>query len=403
MNAHPQNKTRLGAVIKMVIPLALLALGGAAWAYFQTTAPKIKRTPPKRQATPVSVVAVSAIDTRSMIKAMGTVTASREITLKARVSGEILALSPHFTPGGHLAQGDLILKLDASDYQVEVQKAESALAKARANLAIEQGSQTIAREELRLLAETSTDTIAETDLALRKPQLQQAQAAVSSAEADLRRARLDLARTEVRAPFNALVIDQNVNLGSHVNSQDALATLVSTDEYWVAAAVPLDRLSALALNPENGSMATIRSQSGYGQWQGRVLRATGRLNEKSRMAKVIIAIPDPMGIHSDSDRPQLMLDDYVSVEIQGRELPSVIALPRGALHDDNTVWIFRDGRLHIEKVTLAWKQTDRVLVRSGLAVGDQVIVSDLATPVEGMQLKILNARKPAAADAAADA
>jgi RND family efflux transporter MFP subunit len=283
----------------------------------------------------------------------------------------------------------VILKIDPSDYQIEVQKAESALARAQADLAIEQGSQAIAREELRLLSATSKEVIAMTDLALRKPQLDQAKAAVSSAEADLHRARLDLSRAVVRAPFNALVVHQNVNLGSHINTQETLATIVSTDEYWIEAVVPLDRLAVLNINRTNRPPALVRSQAGYGHWQGHVLRATGKLSEKSRMAKVIIAIPDPIGLDSGNTSPQLMLDDYVSVEMMGRELTSVIDLPRLALRDSDTVWVFHDGSLEIRTVTLAWKQDDRVLIDTGLVSGEKVVVSDLATPVQGMRLKVM--------------
>ncbi len=387
MNSTREKAAGFKIVLKVMFPVALIALGGAAWAYFHSTSPQVKRTLHKPQATLVNVVTVKTANSRAIIKAMGTVRASREITLKSRVSGEVLDLSPQFVPGGHVARGDLILKIDPSDYQIEVRKAESALARAMADLAIEQGNQVIAREELRLLSETSIEAIANTDLALRKPQLEHARAAVASAEADLHRAGLDLSRTVVRAPFNALVIDRGINLGSHISTQDALATIVGTDEYWIEAAVPLDRLSALDINRKNGCPAVVRSQTGCGTWKGHVLRSTGKLSEKSRMAKVIIAIQDPLGIDSGGTSPQLMLDDYVSVEIKGREFASVIDLPRLALRDQDTVWVFHNEALEIRKVTLAWKQGERVLVRSGLVSGETVVISDLATPVQGMGLK----------------
>ncbi|OQY07717.1 MAG: hypothetical protein B6I22_02460 [Desulfobacteraceae bacterium 4572_123] len=295
MNSTREKAAGFKIVLKVMFPVALIALGGAAWAYFHSTSPQVKRTLHKPQATLVNVVTVKTANSRAIIKAMGTVRASREITLKSRVSGEVLELSPQFVPGGHVARGDLILKIDPSDYQIEVRKAESALARAMADLAIEQGNQVIAREELRLLS--------------------------------------------------------------------------------------------LDINRKNGCPAVVRSQTGCGTWKGHVLRSTGKLSEKSRMAKVIIAIQDPLGIDSGGTSPQLMLDDYVSVEIKGREFVSVIDLPRLALRDQDTVWVFHNEALEIRKVTLAWKQGERVLVRSGLVSGETVVISDLATPVQGMGLK----------------
>jgi len=85
-----------------------------------------------------------------------------------------------------------------------------------------------------------------------------------------------------------------------------------------------------------------------------------------------------------------MLDDYVSVKIHGKILESVIELPRSALRDGNTVWVFNGKALEIRNVVLAWKQEDHVFVRSGLETGEKVIVSDLSTPIQGMHLMVSN-------------
>jgi len=369
-----------------LVCLALLAAGGGAWAYFRSTAPTVKRKPPQERVATVEVLPVSSGDFQAVVQAMGTVIPSRQITLKARVSGEVQAVSDPFVPGGRLAAGEEILRLDPADYEVRVQKAESALAKAKADLDIEKGSQAVAREELRLLKKTSGNKVKATDLALRKPQLQQAQAAVSSAEADLRMARLELERTVVRAPFNALVLERNVNVGSHVSSQDALAVLVDADEYWVEASVPLDRLPALELDAEKGSPALVHSPAGDEAWEGTAVRSTGRLADKSRMARVIVRVPHPL--ESPAASLPLMLDDYVSVEILGRTLTSVVELPRSALREGNTVWLYEDGVLEVRRVETAWKEENRVFVRTGLRAGSRVVVSDLAAPVHGMRLAL---------------
>lgn len=390
MSEDQKKKSLFVKVAKALVPLMLIAAGGAAWAYFKATAPTIERTQPQRRAAVVQVQPAGQSDARTIITAMGTVAPSREVTLKARVSGEIRSVASRFAPGGRMAKGIELLSLDPSDHQVEAQKAQSALKGARAALAMEQGSQTIAREELRLLSELSAEVVAQTDLALRKPQLQQAQAAVASAEADLRKALLDLERTVVRVPFNALIIERNVNVGAYVGVQDSLATIVGTDEFWVEAVVPLDKLSLIDFSHAGGCPAAVRSQAGDGRWQGRVVRIVGKLNKTSRMATVIVAISDPLGPQSDLSAPRLMIDDYVFVEITGRPLSGMIELPRSALQDGDTVWVCDNHTLDIRSVTLAWKSADKVYIQSGLAYGEQVIISELASPVQGMPLKIVD-------------
>ena len=380
-------KTTMGRkILKALIPVLLIIAGGAAWAYFQSTAPRIERKPKGKPATLVDVMTIQKGDATPVIKALGTVVPSREIVLKARVSGEVRHLSPRFVPGGTIAKGEIILQLDNADYEVQLKKAESALAKARGNLALEEGNQTIAREEMRLLTEASGEEISVTDLAMRKPQLMQAQAEIASAEADLLKARLDMGRTKVRAPFNCLVVARNVDLGSHVSTQDSLATLVSVDEYWVEAAVPVDRLSILELGSDSSYPAVVRSQAGGGQWQGKVLMTTGTLSQKTRMATLIVQVKDPLGMRSKTASAPMMLNDYVSVEITGKTLSGVMRLPRDTLRDKQTVWVSSNGRLEIRPVDIVWKQDDQVFVRQGLQPGEQVIVSNLSTVVQGMKI-----------------
>lgn len=369
----------------IAVPVALLMAGGMAWGYFKATAPKVAKQAPQPVVTVVDTTTVEIGDAPVVVTAMGTVTASREVSLTARVSGQVQALSAKFYPGGHLSKGERILILDPADYTLALDKARSALADAQGDLAIEQGNQTIAREEMRLLAETGGEEVKATDLLLRKPQLQQAQAAVASAEADLRAARLDLARTVVTAPFNAMITVRNVNIGSHVSTQDSLVTLVDTDEYWVEAVVPLDQLVHLDLDA--GAPATIRSQTGKVVRTGRAIRTTGQLSDTSRMATVIIAVRDPLGLRGDGTVAPLVLGDYVAVEIQGKTMTSIIELPREALRDGDTVWVYDDGKLDIRPVTLSWKDSKRVFITGGIRAGTQVVVSDLALPVQGMQLK----------------
>lgn len=387
---------------KALIPMLLIVAGGVAWSYFKVTAPVIQRSAPQRQVAVVDVRTVKKGDARVVVSAMGTVVAAREVTVKAQVAGTVQSVSSQFIPGGLIAKGAQLLSLDPSDYEVAVKKAQSALDDATASLAIEQGSQTIAREELRLLSDLAAVAVTQTDLALRKPQLQQAQAAVTSTEADLRQTMLDLNRTVVKAPFNAMIIARDVNVGTYVGAQESLATLVGTDEFWIEAVVSLDRLALIDLNYPGGCPVVVRSQAGAGRWDGRVLQIEGKLNATSRMATVIIAVRNPLGTASPLSAFRLMIDDYVYADIAGRELADVIELPRAALQDGDTVWVNTDNTLDIRHVTLAWKSGDTVYLRSGVQPGEQVVMSSLSTPVQGMPLKTAEAALDKRTDTAAE-
>lgn len=387
MGISVKTDTKGSVLLKVGLPLALIVLGVGAWVIFSLTTPEIKRK--HHAALPTVVEVATAADSTAVayISAMGKVEAATEVDLRSRSSGDVLSLGDGFTPGGHVAKGDVMIRLDKVDYEIELQKAQATLSTAQADLAIEQGSQAVAKEEMRLMSQAAGEEIKATDLILRAPQLQQAMADVASAKAAVRKAKLDLDRTVVRAPFNALIIERNVNLGSHVKAQESIATIVGTDEYWVEAVLPLDRLYALHLGKEGGSEAIVSSQAAGGSWKGRVTRLAGKLTETGRMAKVIISVPDPLGLKEKTNAPQLILDDYVSVRIAGKPMKNVIKLPRRALRDGKYVWVLKDGKLDIRSVKTAWKQSDSVFIASGLEAGEKIIMSDLATPVQGMILR----------------
>ena len=325
---------------------------------------------------------------------MGTVMPDRQIMLKSKVFGEVISISSKFVQGGVMKKGDTLLRLDDSDYRIEIQKAQSSLDTALSYLAIEKGSQLIAKEELKLMNEASQDMVQATDLALRKPQLIQVKAAIASARADLKKAHLNLSRTKVIVPFNALVIEKHVSSGSLVTVNGILATLVDVDTYRVEAQVPPDRLAAVMINETTGSEAIIHSQYSNQTWQGKVVRTTGKMTEKSRLAGVIILVPDPLGLKYQGNKPQLLLDDHVDVRIMGEILKNVFSLPRSILRDGNTVWIYSSGVLEIKEVSLAWKEDNKVYVKSGINSGDQVITSDLPAPVKGMALQLASGDRP---------
>lgn len=376
-----------GLLFKLGVPAAIIALGVGMWGLLKLTAPEIKRKHHAAKPTVVEVVTAAKIDATAFVGAMGVVSAATEVELRSRVSGDVVALGDGFTPGGHVDRDAVLVRLDKADYQIELLKAQAALDKAKADLDIEQGSQAVAKEEMRLMSQAAGEEIEATDLILRAPQLKQAVAGVASAKAAVNKAKLDLERTTIRAPFNALIIERNANVGSHVKAQETIATLVGTDEFWVEAAVPLDRITALKLGRQKGSEVIVTSTASGGQWKGRALRLTGKLTENGRLAKVIVAVEDPLGLKSNNGSPQMMLDDYVGVRIAGKPIKDVIELPRLALREGAYVWVLKDGQLDIRKVDTAWKQADNIFVVSGIKSGERVIVSDLAAPVQGMSLR----------------
>ncbi|MGH0033874.1 MAG: efflux RND transporter periplasmic adaptor subunit [Myxococcota bacterium] len=370
----------------------ILAVSGAIAFALLETGPVAERRARPRQARLVEVTPVERSTEVTRIAAMGNVVATRQVDVQPQVSGRIVWVSPEFVPGGRFAAGDVMLRIEPRDYELAVRQREADLAQARADLKMEEGNQSVARLEYELLGEAVPDE--DRELVLRLPQLETVRARVASAEAALAQARLDLERTEVRAPFDALVRARSTELGARVDPGTDLATLVETGAYWVEVLVPVTQLRWIEIprtSGEPGSLARVHGPGGGPVTirEGRVERLLGDLESEGRMARLLVRIDDPLALAPEhAGMPPLLLDSFVHLEIEGRPMENVVALDRALLRDHDRVWVMgRDGALEIRDVVVAFRGDDEVFVSEGLAGGEQVVVSELSSPVPGMPLR----------------
>ena len=375
------------------LPLALIA-GCLVLAFvLLETGPVAEREPTPRAERLVEVVPDRKSRGTARIDAMGTVVPARQIVLQPQVGGLVVDVAPEFVPGGRFAAGEVMIRIEPRDYALALRRAESELTQARSELRLEVGNQSVAELEYGLLGETIAD--ADRDLVLRQPQLESVRARVESAEAAVAQARLDLERTVVRAPFDALVRMRGIDLGARVDPATPAATLVDTSAYWVEVLVPVSQLAWIETTGEMdapGSPALVSipgAPAGSDQREGHAFRLLADLEAEGRMARLLVRVDDPISLRPEhAGKPPLLLDSFVHVSIEGRSLEDVVAIDRALLRDGDRAWVLDDaGRLAIRELGIAFRGEDHVLVSEGLADGELVVRSDLTAPVAGMALR----------------
>jgi hypothetical protein len=100
-----------------------------------------------------------------------------------------------------------------------------------------------------------------------------------------------------------------------------------------------------------------------------------------------VEVKDPLCLQPEnSDKKPLLIGEFIRAEIQGHELEGVYSIPRKALHENDFVWIAQNEQLEIRKVEVLWRDADRILIREGLVDGEQLIVSDMTTPIQGVDI-----------------
>jgi RND family efflux transporter MFP subunit len=367
-----------------IVSVSLIAGAIVVAIVLVSTRPRAEKVPPPKRTELVKIQPLQQTDETVVLRLTGTVTPAKHVMLRSRVSGEVIGMAPGFIDGGLLTEGEAMLTIDPVDYELALAQSESALEKARFDYKIELGRQDVAKREWELLKPEGEVSELETELALRTPHLTASKAALQAAEANLAKARLDLQRTRINAPFNAVVLHRNTNLGAQAAPQDILAELADIDAYWVTASVPVDRIRWITIP---GSTARIYSGNDSIR-EGTVIKLLGDLEEKGRMARVLIEVKDPLALRPENlGKNPLLLGEYVRADISGSVLPQVYSIPRNALRENSQIWLVTStNTLAVRPVDVLWRDADRVIVADGLSAGEQLIVSDITAPVPGMDV-----------------
>ncbi len=378
---------------KTVLPLVILVAGAGAVYGMMKTAPQAKKGGHARQAKLVTVVEALQESVPLEIEAWGTVMAAREVTLNPQVAGEIVEISPALEPGGRFKQGETLVRIEATDYELAREMRRAELTQMEAQRVLEQANQDVAKREYEVLGESLKDN--EKSLVLREPQLTSVSAEVAAARAMLDDADLDLKRTRVNAPFDAQVVEKYVDLGTRLTTQMGIVRLVGTDTYWVELAVPQSDLRWIAF-PEGeqpGSRVVFRHKKVWGpdaSREGHVIRLLPELTAEGSMVRVLVAVDDPLCLKPENqDKPRLLVGQYLSGVIEGRQLDNVFVVDRSLLRNGDWVWIMNaDDKLEVRALDIAYRGSREVIARSGIVHGERLVSTDIATVAEGMELRL---------------
>ncbi len=385
----------LGKSLQILVPVLILAGGVGAFAALAGQKKDSKRVIEEEPATAVAAITAQASDHPIEVDGQGWVIPAREMVVQPEVVGRVMWQHPQLVAGGRVQAGDTLVRLDGRAYQLVARTEKARVDRARLDLEIEQSRKRVAEAEWKLFHQGDAPS-KKNPLALREPQLRTAKVALEAAESGHERARLDVRRTLIKAPFDAMITREAAELGQLVSPQSQLATLIGTDNFLVEVSIHIEHLARIAvpgLGAESGqgSLATIRQDIAGrdAKWTGRVVRALGTLDQNGGMARVLVEVADPLRVESGAAAAPLLVGAFVHVSIAAGQLEDSIELPRTAVREDRQVYVIENGVLKERPVDIAWRTRDHVLVTGGLVAGDQVITSRLANPVPGMAVELV--------------
>jgi len=389
---------------KSVLPILVVLLGVVAATGLLRVRPTVATHDTPRSLPLVRAMAVQLQDVQLRIEAQGSVTPRTESDLVAEVAGRITWVSPNLAAGGFFEEDELLVRIDARDYELAVERAEAALTRAESELAL-------ARTHLgrrRNLAERGVVSAAALDEAVNGEQV--AMAAVRDARASRSQARRDLERSSVEAPFAGRVREKRVDVGQFVGRGAPVARIYAVDYAEVRLPIP-DQEAAFVDLPidyrgevgESGGPEVALHARFAGReytWTGNIVRTEGEIDPRTRMIQTVARIEDPYGRSAELERPPLAVGMFVNAEIGGRLLEDVVVLPRSALRGrDQVVVVDAERRLRLRHIEVLRRQRETVVVAEGLAPGELVCTSPLETVDEGGEVKVVVENASAASPA----
>ncbi len=374
-------------IIHAVLALVILGIGFSGLYLLQS----LREEPEKQQqaeALPiVRTVAVQMKDMKMIITGDGTVRPLAETRIVPQVGGKVIHVSEKLVNGGAFKKGELMLELEPADYEISLVLARAGLREAESTYqtAVQESRAAVSEwEEVHPGSEPP-------GLVARKPQLQAALAGKEAREADLEKARLNLERTRIYAPFDCRISQEEVDEGQYLSAGQTVGTIYSTEAAEIV--VPMESkdiawfdLPGFTSEREKGSSAEVYAEVAGGRrtWQGEVVRAHGKIDEKTRMVNVVVRVKDPY-----KNIPPLVPGQFAEVRISGRIIKGAALIPRAALRENDKVWAVDpgSGRLHIRTVDVAYLGPQGAVVRQGIESGESVAVSIIKGVTDGMKVK----------------
>ncbi len=381
---------------RVLLPIAVIVASLLFALVLVVLRPDVDTTTPEVARTRIRAPAARREPVRMSVNSQGSVAPRTESNLVAEVAGQVTRISPSFVNGGFFEAGDVLVTVDARNYEFDLARARSSVAQAEVRVRLQEQEARVARLEWERLNEGEVPP-----LVAREPQLAEARAALEAAKASLLKAELDLDRTRIKAPYTGRVRRKNVDVGQYVSPGMAVASVYAVDYVEVRLPLPDHELAYLGIpfdfsshrNGRLGPEVILRGNfAGREQeWRGHIARIEGEIDARSRMVHAVARVEDPYGEQKELSSTPLAVGMFVRAEILGQAEEELFVVPRSAVRDGEFVLVAApDSTLRFRAVEVVRQAAQLAYVRSGLREGERICITPVPIAVDGMPIRIFD-------------
>ncbi|MCK4871313.1 MAG: hypothetical protein KAS72_01190 [Phycisphaerales bacterium] len=427
---------------RWILPAAIIVVGAAAAGLLLRGDPAPQARAAGDAGRVVRYVVAERRNVRAELRGYGNVKPARTWTAVAQVVGKVTYKHTELEPGQPVLAGTVLLRIDRHEYELTLKQYEATHAQAEQAVAqLQQEQRNLERnraiiEEQLQIAEAELQRAREAfdrqaanrnDVDAREQQVlshraelattqnaldllparsAEQQAVLEAAVAAIDKAKLDIDRCTVTAPFTGRVRTVDVEEGQNIRLGDEMVELFGVDQAELHCQVSLDDLKywlpeellspletgmlgqpwTTAGGPIQGEVVLATTDRDI-RWAGELDRFLGELDPFTRMLTVVIRVDNPYANLGRADRPPLVEGMFCEGVLRGRLHEQVFPIPNRAMHDGHVYLINAVGELEIRPVGVRFTQGNVAIVDEGLVDGDRVVTTDLFPAIAGMKLR----------------
>lgn len=278
------------------------------------------------------VVSIKTIENAiypSKVNVMGEVTPEWQTEVRGLLAGEISYISGDLRIGTQVKKGEVLMRIEDTQYASMVAEAKAGLSNAKINLLMEQKE---AEDAMANWKRSGIEGEPGSSLVLRQPQIEAARNAHYAAESALKTAQKNLSYTQIRAPFNGIIVERYINQGEAVNAGTPLFKIISIDKSLIHVYLSNEQMNLLSDEPEQIE-AVLTDKNTAQRWKARVAREGQFINNMNRLRTLVLEVDYPL-----LQETPLLAGQFINVQLKGREMMEVMEAPQSSLTKGGFLW-----------------------------------------------------------------
>ena len=367
-------------------PIAVIVLAIGLSSFLVSYQPEIDKIIPVKTLPTIETKNIKLTTISQSVTAYGLVKPHKQIALASEIAGRVIWVSEKLISGGKFDQFDPLIRIENTDYKLQLDKASAENTRAQVDLGIYES------DYQRQQGLFKKNLISNSQLDDAYKVYKRAEATLKITQANLEQASLNFQRTEITAPFSGRVQQESIDEGGYLTVGASIATLYADDIVEVRLPISNDDLGFLnwpqqmrgTLSPEESIAVSITSTYGgidY-QWQGQLVRIESEVDPKTRLFHAVAVVKNP----EFGEQPPLTVGLFVTAEIAGRSYDQSVLLPRSAVIDNRVLIVNEDNRLMYREIEIIRINKDSVLVGRGLNNNELICVTPPSIIFEGMEV-----------------